>query len=392
MENLLQKMSNDRLGRESSSLFGRLIAAIDWPLMAIITPLIGVGLITMNSFAEKNYFFDNQLIWVLVALLCFSVVSLFDLHFLRQTRAIMPLYFGICFILLTLFTLGAVFKGAQSWFNLGFFAFQPSDPAKLVLILVLAKYFSKRHVDIANLRHIVVSGMYALVVFLLILMQPDFGQAMIIFLIWFGMVLVSGISKKHLFLVFLIGVSTFSFLWINVFHDYQKQRILTFIHPLADIRGSGYNAFQSMVAVGSGQLTGKGIGYGTQSKLQFLPEYQTDFIFAAFAEEWGFVGVLVFFVLYGLLIWRILYIAYRGASNFEIFFGVGLAVMFIGHFIIHVGMNMGLLPVTGVTLPLVSYGGSHLLTEFIGLGMLMAMRRSSRGVHKTEAKNEFLGV
>jgi cell division protein FtsW (lipid II flippase) len=137
----------------------------------------------MNSFAEKNYFFDNQLIWVLVALLCFSVVSLFDLHFLRQTRAIMPLYFGICFILLTLFTLGAVFKGAQSWFNLGFFAFQPSDPAKLVLILVLAKYFSKRHVDIANLRHIVVSGMYALVVFLLILMQPDFGQAMIIFLI-----------------------------------------------------------------------------------------------------------------------------------------------------------------------------------------------------------------
>ena len=186
----------------------------------------------------------------------------------------------------------------------------------------------------------------------------------------------------------LLGIAA----WFLVLAPYQQQRLLTFIHPLADIRGAGYNSYQSTIAVGSGQVWGKGVGYGTQSRLKFLPEYQTDFIFAAFAEEWGFVGVLLLFALFGLVVWRIIWNAMIAETNFEAFFGIGLAIVFVSHFIINVGMNVGLLPVTGLTLPLVSYGGSHLLVEFIGLGVLQGMRHYSRGFHRDDMKNEFLGV
>ena len=206
------------------------------------------------------------------------------------------------------------------------------------------------------------------------------------------MVLVSGISKKHLFLVFLLGAVSFVGLWTYAFKDYQKQRVISFLSPLADIRGSGYNAYQSTIAVGSGQVFGKGLGYGTQSRLKFLPEYETDFIFAAFAEEWGFVGVIMLFSFYGLVIWRILAIAVTGSTNFEVLFGLGLAILFFSQFAIHVGMNIGLLPVTGKTIPFMSYGGTHLLTEFMGLGILMGMRKYSRAAHKDTVKNEFLGL
>jgi rod shape determining protein RodA len=209
--------------------------------------------------------------------------------------------------------------------------------------------------------------------------------------IWFGMVLVSGISKKHLAMVFLIGMITFAGLWNFGFKEYQKARIINFIHPLADIRGSGYNAYQAMVTVGSGQITGKGIGYGTQSRLRFLPEYQTDFIFAAFSEEWGFVGVIILFILYAIIIGRILMWSMRGETNFEILYGVGLAIFFMIHLIINIGMNIGIMPVTGIPIPFMSYGGSHLLTEFVGLGILMGMRKYSRTTHKDLLQNEFIG-
>jgi rod shape determining protein RodA len=287
--------------------------------------------------------------------------------------------------------LGRVSHGAESWLSFGFFSFQPSDFAKIALIIILAKYFSRRHIEIANVRHILVSGFYAFVIFAMVLSHPDLGSAMIIFFIWLGMVMVSGISKKHLFAMIAIGVIALTLLWSFGFKEYQKNRIRSFINPLSDIHGIGYNAYQSTIAVGSGGLLGKGFGYGTQSRLKFLPEYQTDFIFAAFAEEWGFIGVLIIFAMYGLLIVRIIINATLGATNFEILFGVGVAVFFIVHIIVNVGMNLQLLPVTGTPLPFMSYGGTHLLMEFGALGLLMAMRRYSRSTHKDEIKNEFLG-
>ena len=366
--------------------------SFDTTLFLAVLPLLAAGLLTMNSFVCKNYFFEKQLIWVVLSLVVFFVFSFIDFRFLRRSGVVISLYVGTLLLLFLLFSLGSIFKGAQSWFNVGLFAIQPSDPAKLVLILVLAKYFSRRHVEIAHIKHILVSGLYAFVLFALILVQPDFGSSIIIALIWFGMVLVSGISKKHLALVFFLAVASGVFSWSYVFEDYQKNRINTFLHPLSDIRGAGYNAYQSTIAVGSGQIFGKGIGYGTQSKLQFLPEYETDFIFAAFAEEWGFVGVLLLFLLFFVVIWRILVNALHGATNFEMLFGMGVAILFISHFVIHVGINLGLLPITGTTIPFMSYGGSHLITEFAALGILMGMRRYSRSVHRDDSKNEFLGM
>jgi len=366
---------------------------IDWILFGAILPLLAAGLITMYSLgAENNYFFTRQMIWIIVSFAVFFIFSLADWRFLRKSGFLIILFLLSIAALLTLLIFGKVTRGAVSWFELHFFSIEPADPVKLVLILVLAKYFSRRHIEIANIRHIVVSVIYVAIPAGLVFFQPDFGSAIVIFLIWLGMILVSGINKKHLLVVFLIITLLFGISWFFVFKPYQKARIITFLHPLKDIRGAGYNAMQSMIAVGSGRIFGKGIGYGNQSRLGYLPEHQTDFIFAAFAEEWGLIGVFFVFLFYGIIIWRILKNAFVAESNFEILFGMGLAVFIAAHFIIHVGMNIGLLPITGVNLPFMSYGGSNLVTVFAGFGILMGMRRYSRQVHLEDATAEFLGL
>jgi rod shape determining protein RodA len=364
---------------------------IDWILFVSTLPLLGAGLVTMNSFTGDSTYFFKQSIWICIALLLFFTLSFIDFRFLRKTWVSVSLFIGSCTLLILLFAVAKVTKGAISWFNLGIFSVQPSDPIKLVIVIILAKYFSRRHIEIANIRHILISGLYAFIIFSLVLIQPDFGSAIIIFFIWFGMVLTSGLSKKHLIALIITGIVVFTGLWNFGFKDYQKNRIKNFIDPTADIHGTGYNAYQSTIAVGSGQLWGKGVGYGTQSRLKFLPEYQTDFIFSAYAEEWGFIGVLILFTFFGIVIWRIILIAMYGETNFEILFGSGIALLIIIHFFINIGMNIQLLPVTGTTLPFLSYGGTHLLTEFAGLGVLMGMRRYRRIAHKDEIHHEFIG-
>lgn len=363
-------------------------AHLDVVLLLSALCIAGLGLVTMNSFTGSSPFFDKQVIWVSIGLGVFSIASIIDWRFLRRTEIVVAIYIGICALLLSLFAVGSVFKGAQSWFNLGLFAFQPVDLAKLALVILLSKYFSRRHVEIADIRHIIVSGMYAFVLFLLVAVQPDFGSAMIIFLVWFGMVFVSGISRKHLIAVVLMGALTFAGLWSFGFQEYQKARIRTFVSPLSDIHGTGYNAYQSTIAVGSGGLLGKGIGYGTQSKLRFLPEYQTDFIFASFAEEWGLVGVIFLMLLFSVLFFRLFSASVVGATNFESLFALGIAILFMSHFFIHAGINMGVLPVTGTTMPLMSYGGSHLIVEFLSLGMIVGMRRHARAASRRNVGKE----
>src|SRR3990167_6084679 len=258
---------------------------IDWLLLFFVLPILAAGLVTMKSFASEEGagdFFNRQIVWIAISLSVFFIFSFIDFRFLKQTKILVFLFLLFSGMLIVLFILGKTVHGAQSWFSLGVFSFQPADMMKLVLVLILAKYFSRRHVEIRNIKHIFISGFYALVPFILVLLQPDFGSAMIIFFIWLGMVLVSGISKQHLLLVFFAGAVIFASLWIFLFAPYQKARIASFVNPLTDIQGSGYNAFQSTVAVGSGQILGKGLGFGTQSRLKFLPEYQTDFVFAAF--------------------------------------------------------------------------------------------------------------
>ncbi len=367
------------------------LSSVD-PILLISVALLSLfGLSAMSSL-DGNTFVYKQLLWLGVASVVFILSSFVDYRFLRRSSVVMLSYLVLVAALAVMFVIGSSFQGAQSWVNFGAFAVQPSEFAKLAVILVLAKYFSKRHVEIASVRHVIVSGIYAFIIFALILLQPDFGSAMIVALVWFGMVLASGISKRHIALLFILTILSGLGAWNFVFADYQKSRILSFIHPLADIQGAGYNAYQSTIAVGSGGVLGKGLGYGTQSKLKFLPEYETDFIFAAFAEEWGFVGVMMLFILYTIIIWRLLYYASKGTSNFETLFTIGVATLFVSNFFVNIGMNIGLLPVTGVTLPFMSYGGSHLVAEALALGMVTAMYRYSRTVHPDLLKREFLGA
>ena len=355
----------------------RFKAIIDWALLIPAVLLTFLGISVLFNFSGPNDFALKQGVWMLVSVGVYILTSLVDFNFLKNSRFLLTLFFVTTLALLFVFVLGQAVKGAQSRFYILGFAVQPADPAKLVLIAVLAKYFSRRHMEIAHIKHILISGLYALILFLLVALQPDLGSALMIASVWFFVVLLSGISKKHLFGLISIGFTGSLLAWNLLLKDYQKDRILVFLDPLKDLQGAGYNAYQSLVAVGSGGLWGKGIGFGTQSKLNFLPEYQTDFIFAAFAEEWGFVGVIILFTLFAALIFRILNMGAKSHDNFVRLFSIGVAALFLTHFTVNVGMNIGLLPITGITLPFVSYGGSHLLTEYLALGILTSLSRKT---------------
>ncbi|MBP9760328.1 MAG: rod shape-determining protein RodA [Candidatus Pacebacteria bacterium] len=365
---------------------------VDWILVVSAVLLSLLGLVTMNSFTGASLFFGRQAIWITLSLVCMFGASYIDTRMFYRSGVVFGLYAVSIFFLVLVLLFGTVVLGAQNRFDLGFFAFQPSDPAQLALILVLAKYFTRRHLEIAHIKHILVSGAYMGVICILLFLQPDFGSAVIVFSIWLGMVLIAGISRTHLVAVFALGIIGIASLWMFAFADYQKTRILTFLHPLADIQGAGYNAYQSTIAVGSGGVLGKGIGYGSQSKLEFLPEYETDFIFAAFAEEWGYVGVLIMVLLFGVLSWRLLVHARYGSSNFETLACAGIIVWFLIHIVLHVGMNVGLMPVAGTTLPFLSYGGSHMVMEFVALGLVLAMSRYERSVRLEELEREVRGL
>jgi rod shape determining protein RodA len=350
-----------------------------------------LGVLTIHPFDGTQSLAPRQLVFIAVGVVIYFGCAVTDMRFIRRTPFIISSYLFISFLLVLLFLIGAETFGAKSWFNFGLFAFQPADFAKLVVIGLLSKYFSRRHMEIGHIWHIVVSALYVGVIVLLVLFQPDLGTAVILLCVWFGMVLVSGISKKHLLGVFLLGLISATGLWFFGLHDYQRTRILAFAYPMSDIQGAGYNAYQATVAAGSGQLWGKGVGYGTQSKLRFLPEYETDFIFAAFAEEWGFLGVLLVLVLYALLLYQIVTISRHASTNFDALFSIGVAILFVSHITIHAGINLGLLPVTGTTIPFMSSGGSHVVMEFMALGIVASLSQQGRQVPREFSQQEYEG-
>ena len=347
------------------------------------------GLVTLYTPLEGSVLFGRQVVWLLVVFLLFFVAIIPNYRFLKTGNLIFYSYLAMMLMLVLVLIFGESVLGAKRRFDLGFMSLQVSDPAKLVLVALLAKYFAKRHEMIGDFKHIIISGLYTLGIFGLVLIQPDFGAAMIIFSIWFGMLVVAGIKWRHIAVVVGLGLVALAFIWQFVFTPHQQQRVMTFLNPLEDIQGSGYNAYQSLITVGSGQVFGKGIGYGTQSKYLYLPEYETDFMFASFAEEWGFVGVIVLFFLYGVVVWRLLFFATRGVGNFEKLFAAGVTIFIFAHFLVHVGINIGVFPVTGTTIPFMSYGGSHLVTEFLGIAMVLGM--SSR-LRFEEKKDDDVGI
>ncbi|HEV7121575.1 MAG TPA: FtsW/RodA/SpoVE family cell cycle protein [Candidatus Paceibacterota bacterium] len=362
-----------------------------WPMLAIAVTLSLLGILTMHPFDGASSLAPRQLIWLGLGIIVYAVCAITDMRFIRRTPVIVSGYVLVIVLLSILLVIGHTTMGAKSWFTLGTVAFQPADLAKLVVIGLLAKYFSRRHMEIRHISHIIISGIYTAAIVVLVLVQPDLGTAVILLAVWFGMVLVSGISKKHLAIVLTLGVVAAAGLWFFGLHDYQRTRIMAFVNPAADIRGAGYNAYQATVAAGSGELWGKGIGYGTQSKLRFLPEYETDFIFAAFAEEWGFAGVVLLLTLYGLLLFNLFYISRRAATNFDALFAIGVALLFLAHLAIHAGINLGLLPVTGTTIPFMSSGGSHVIMEFAALGIVASLSQHARSVPRDSAGAEYEG-
>lgn len=368
------------------------LRAIDWSIVGAVVPLACAGLATMTSFGTSSQLFEKQLLWVLVSVCAMFLIAFLDIRFLREPRFVLIAYLCSLALLVLVLLFGKTVKGAKSWFDFGgSFSFQPTDFVKLFVITALAKYFSKRHIAIGQLKHLLISSLYALVPIGLILLQPDFGSAMVIAGLWLGMALVAGISKRHILVVLGLVVVAFSISWLFLFKPYQKARIVSFVNPTSDIRGSGYNTYQSVIAVGSGGALGKGLGYGTQSRLNFLPEYETDFVFAAFSEEWGFFGSFLILFCFCFLLWRVKVHAARGASNFETLFCVGYLLLLLGHLIVNIGMNIGIMPVTGIPLPFMSYGGSHLLGEFIALGIILSMARYERAIHRTDIDKEFVG-
>lgn len=363
----------------------------DWTLLIPALVLSFAGILTMSAFGASASLAPRQLLWLALALGAYLGAATSDMRFLRRTSVVMTLYL-LAFVLLALLLLFAPpVMGARAWFSLGPVSFQPADLAKLALLALLAKYLSRRHVEIGDIRHIVVSGAYALALALLILVEPDMGNAIIFGTLWLGAMLISGISKKHIIILAIACLAAASVFWLYGLKPYQRARIVSFVNPAGDIRGSGYNAYQAKIAVGSGELFGKGIGYGTQSKLRFLPEYQTDFIFAAFAEEWGFVGVALLLSLYALLFARLAQIARSAATNFDAFFTLGVLMLFAAHVAIHASINLGLLPVTGTTIPFMSSGGSHLVLEFVALGIVASLARHGHGAARDISANEYLG-
>jgi len=352
---------------------------MDWVLITVSVVLVIFGLVSIYSSSLRGGDFSNlykQLGFLGLSLILMFSVSFIDNRTIRENPAIiLSLYFLCILSLIGVFFFAPEIRGIRSWYDIGGFSFNPIEPTKIILILILAKYFSKRHVELYRIKHIVLSGIYALIPAILIFMQPEFGSVMILGAIWVGILLVSGIRIRDFLLLCLVFVFVFSLSWNFILKDYQKNRIFNFVAPSAsDPLGEGWSQNQAKISIGSGGFLGKGIGQGSQTQYGFLPEPQTDFIFSSIGEETGLVGSALLLSLFGILFWRILKIAINANSNFSRLFAIGLAFSIFFQMTINIGMNLGLLPVIGIPLPLVSYGGANLLFIFIALGILQNIK------------------
>ena len=350
----------------------------DWILVAVTVLLLGVSLLTLSSLSvagDVDYFL-KQLIFVLLGLGIMLFTAFLDYRHIEKYST--ALYFITAIILFSVLLFGASVRGTAGWLSFGVFQVQPVEVAKVTLIIFLASFISKKKSELGEWTRVIASLILSAVLIFLVLRQPDLGSSLVLAAIWGGMLFASGLRAKHLITLFLLGAVLVSSGWFAL-ADYQKERINTFIHPESDPRGSGYNVLQAIVAVGSGGISGKGIGHGSQSQLNFLPEKHTDFIFAVIAEELGLTGAFFVIGLYLVLLYRIKRIGDTAGDNFGYLVAVGVLVMFFSHIAINIGMNIGLLPVTGLPAPLLSYGGSSLFSMLFSLGLLLSIYQRKKG-------------
>lgn len=345
----------------------RFFPSLNWTLTICSLFLLSIGILVIYS--SSTELATYQLFFALAGMLIFFFISSFDCRAFRGLTKLF--YFMILALLLIVAALGIETRGSIRWIPLGPVNIQPSEFAKPVLILLLADFWAKH---LPNWSNIFKSLLWTAPPLFLIFRQPDLGSTLTILALWLGMILTAGISLKKIALIALVAVLIIPIGWFSL-KDFQKERIIGFIDPHSDPLGRGYNLIQSTIAVGSGELFGRGLGRGTQSRLQFLPEYRTDFIFASIAEELGFIGSSIILVIYLTLIIYSLRAANRSPDSFGFLLVMGALSMLLFQTFVNIGMNIGLLPITGITLPLVSYGGSSLIANMIILGLIASIAR-----------------
>jgi rod shape determining protein RodA len=345
----------------------------NWTLIILMFVIFGIGIVNLLSATgveDKSLgLYKTQLLWFGLGMGLMAVILLF--HYSVFSRIAYLIYFTNLLLLVAVLVAGKSSLGAKRWIGFGALRIQPSEFMKLSLVIGLAKYFENdRTVGGYGLKELLLPALLVAIPAGLIMLQPDLGTALIILATFGTMMLFMKIEKKTLIgilaCVAIIVPTAYQF----ALQPYQKQRIVSFIDPMSDPKGAGYNSIQSMIAVGSGQLTGKGWKKGTQSQLNFLPEHHTDFIFSGFSEEWGFFGGAVLVALYLVFMMNGLSVAYQSHDKFGVLLAIGIMTIFFWHIFINMGMVMGMLPIVGVPLPFMSYGGSSLITSIVGVAIL----------------------
>lgn len=354
-------------------------------IIAILIAVMGILSIYSSTYRSEGEFwqsiYQRQILWVILGLFVFILVSNFNYRRLWDWTYV--LYAIMLVLLLLVFILGITRSGAQRWFKIAWFNFQPSEIAKLIIVIFLAKYFSQKSVDDISLkagrfgifRAVILPFIFIAIPVGLIVEQPDLGSGAIVFIIFFVMLYLSNIRLRYILIVLILAALSVPVIW-NFLRDYQRDRILVFLNPNIDPLGAGYTVIQSKIAIGSGGFFGKGWLSGTQSQLHFLPESHTDFIFATFTEEWGFLGGILLISLYLLLIRQAMMIAEKTSDHFGRLLSYGLSFMLCFQICINIAMNMGLAPVVGLPLPLMSYGGSSMIMTFIALGIIANINKN----------------
>ena len=346
---------------------------------AFLLTCLGLLSIYSSSISGGDFFnFKKQIVFFALAIFLVIFLSFVNLRFLKtNSHLVLTLYFLSLLSLAGLFLLGSEIRGVRGWYKVGAFSFDPVPVAAIILIIVLSKYFSSRHVEIQRFQPILFSGLYVIIPVGLIVLQPDLGSSLSLMAVWFGLVLFSGIKIRHFLILVLLFLIIFSMAWSFWLQEYQKERIVSFLNPNIDPQGISWNVNQSKIAIGNGGLWGRGIGQGSQTQYGFLPEPQTDFIFSALAEETGFLGISILIFGFLFLFWRIIKVALGTLNNFTRLFAAGFAFLLISQTFINIGMALGILPIIGLPLPFVSYGGSHLLAFYLGLGILMILSKKT---------------
>lgn len=366
----------------------RNIEKIPITILLMVTIIACFGFILMYSAAQGNFYpwAMRQMLYFAVFFPLMIIIGLINIRFWYKASYL--LYYVTLLLLIVVFLFGHTAMGATRWINLGLIKLQPSELMKIAIIFALARYFHDLNQKKIMIKHLIMPSIIIITPALLIIKQPDLGTGLILLMLGAIIFFIAGVNKWFFILGLLLILSVIPLLW-QFLYDYQKNRIINFMNPENDPLGSGYNVIQSKIAIGSGGMVGKGFLKGTQSQLQFLPEHQTDFIFTMLSEEWGFVGGLSILVIYSILIFYCYLIAINARSIFGKIISLGVISMIFLHIFINIAMVMGILPVVGVPLPLLSYGGTMMMTVLIGLGLVINVHIYSKTTINNSLKSLF---